>query len=359
MRFTIASLLLLTTLGVPLEPRARDTLEIYMIDVEGGKSTLVVSSSGESMLIDTGNIGEGAERDAGRIMAAIADAGLSRIDHLVTTHWHRDHMGAMAMVAERIPVRNFIDHGPSVQSDKPIDTFLRWTYPRLYGRSTHTEVHAGDTIPMAGLDVRVVTSAGATIQTPLPGAGGPNPLCVGLRQPDVDKTENGQSIGLDITFGRFRLLDLADVTKHQEFDLMCPQNRIGTVDLFMVSHHGQGSSDSRVLVHSLAARVAIMNNGIRKGGQPQVMDMLHSAPGLHDLWQLHVSKLSGDAYAAPEQFIANFADTAHESTHNGPAYWIEVSARQDGSFVVTNSRNGFSKSYDVQASTSIRPSHDL
>src|SRR4030095_15439150 len=160
MRLTVACLLL--TIAVSAAPR--DTLDIYVIDVEGGKSTLVVSPSGESMLIDTGNIGDGAERDAARIMAAVADAGLQRIDYLVTTHWHRDHVGAMATIPNRIPIRDFIDHGPSVQPDSAIDTFLRRTYPRLYHSATHIVVRAGDTIPIAGLDVRVVTSAGGAIQ---------------------------------------------------------------------------------------------------------------------------------------------------------------------------------------------------
>ena len=343
MRMTVACLLLLLllTVGVSPAPRTRDALEIYVIDVEGGKSTLVVSPSGESMLIDTGNIGDGAQRDADRIMAAVADAGLQRIDHLVTTHWHRDHVGAMASIANRIPIQEFIDHGPNVQPDPPIDTFLRRTYPGLYHRSTHIVVRAGDTIPIAGLDVRVVTSAGATIQAPLPGAGDPNSLCTGVRPPAADKTENGQSIGLHLVFGRFRVLDLGDVTINQEFALMCPDNRIGAVDLFMVSHHGLPSSNSKVLVHALNARVAIMNNGIHRGGEPQVMEVLHSAPGLQDLWQLHASQLTGQDYAVPGVFIANL----EAPIHNGPAHSLKVSALSDGSFSVTNTRNGFTKLY--------------
>jgi competence protein ComEC len=341
MRLTVACLLL--TIAVSAAPR--DTLDIYVIDVEGGKSTLVVSPSGESMLIDTGNIGDGAERDAARIMAAVAEAGLQRIDYLVTTHWHRDHMGAMATMANRIEIQDFIDHGPNVQPEPAIDTFLRRTYPRLYHRATHIVVRAGDTIPIAGLDIRVVTSAGGTIQAPLTGAGNPNSLCTEERPPAADKTENGQSIGLHLVFGRFHVLDLGDVTINQEFALMCPDNRIGAVDLFMVSHHGQASSNSKVLVHALNTRVAIMNNGIRKGAQPRVMEVLHSAPGLEDLWQLHASLVSGREYAVPRMFIANL----EAPVHNGTAHWLKVSALSDGSFSVTNTRNGFTKSYGARA----------
>ena len=113
-----------------------DALEIYAIDVEGGKATLVVAPSRESLLIDTGNAGEGARRDAERIMAAVRDAGLQQIDHLVTTHWHRDHFGGMAALANQIPIREFIDHGANVQPDAVADAFLR-TYPGLIGAAAH------------------------------------------------------------------------------------------------------------------------------------------------------------------------------------------------------------------------------
>src|SRR5579862_2365272 len=90
-------------------------LTIYVVDVEGGNATLFVAPSGESVLIDTGNGGTGAVRDAERIVAAARDAGLAQIDHLITTHWHSDHFGGMAEVAARIPIRQYIDHGPNVQ----------------------------------------------------------------------------------------------------------------------------------------------------------------------------------------------------------------------------------------------------
>ena len=266
-----------------------------MVDVEGGKATLVVSPSNESLLIDTGNVGEGAQRDADRIMAAIKSAGLSHIDHLMTTHWHRDHFGAMPLVAARIPIREFIDHGMNVQPDVQADTFLQQTYPGLYRRATRTVVKSGDRISIAGVDVRVVASAGETLTTSLPGGGTPNPYCAGFKHQNVDKAENARSIGILITFGKFRVLDLGDLSANKEFDLMCPNNLIGTVDLFMVSHHGQPNSNSTVLVHAIESRVAIMNNGTRKGGQPEVMKVIHSAPGLEDLWQLHFSQLSGQA----------------------------------------------------------------
>lgn len=348
------------------QTRTGKTLDIYVVDVEGGNATLFVAPSGESLLMDTGNGGAAAVRDADRIMAAVKDAGLSQIDHLITTHWHGDHFGAMAQVAGRIPIRHYIDHGPSVQSQPASDVFLKETYPALFAKARRTIAKPGDRIPIAGLDWRIVTSAGETIKSPLPGAGRPNPHCATHKPQDADPTENAQSVGSVITFGRFRAAHLGDLTWNKEFDLMCPANRIGTVDVFFVSHHGQPVSNAEVLVHALQSRVAIMNNGTRKGGQPPAMRIIHSAPRLEDLWQVHFSTLSGQEHTAPGLFIANPFDDQPETmpvapvtpppqgpgappapAHNGAAYWIKVSAQPDGSFTVTNARNGFSKTYRV------------
>ncbi len=337
------------------------SLDIYVIDVEGGNATLFVSPSGESLLMDTGNVAPGAVRDAGRIMAAIQDAGLQQVDHLIITHWHGDHFGGLAELASHVTIREFIDHGPNVQPGAAADEFLRNTYPALVAKAKHTVVKAGDKIHMVGLDVLVVTSAGETIKTPLPGAGGRNPYCADFK-PGQNNAEDPQSVGIQITFGKFRTIHLGDITKNKEFELMCPKNRIGTVDVLLGLHHGQASSNSPVLVHAIRPRVAIMNDGTRKGGEPEVMQTVHSSPGLEDLWQMHFSLLSGQEYTVPGMFIANTVDeqqptipiaptpapgpdAAPPPAHNGTAYWIKVSAQQDGSFAVTNRRNRFSKTY--------------
>jgi beta-lactamase superfamily II metal-dependent hydrolase len=343
-----------------------ERLQIYVVDVEGGKAMLVVSPSGESLLVDTGNIGDDARRDASRILAAAGDAGLQRIDHLITTHWHRDHVGAMALVARQLPIGEFIDHGANIQPDPVVDAFLRDTYPPLYRKSRHTVVNPGDTIPLAGVDVRVLTSAGESIRTPVSGTGVPNPYCADFKRGSDANTENIQSIGLLFTFGRFRAIDLADLTVNKGFQLMCPVNPVGTVDLLMVSHHGQPPGNSQVLIHAIDPRVAIMNNGTRKGGQPAVMKLLYTAPRLEDLWQLHASQLSGQEYTVPGLFVANSWDRPQLAmpiaplepagrghgaapAHDGPAYWIKVSAHQDGTFAITNGRNGFAKVYRPSA----------
>lgn len=348
----------------------RTALDIYVVDVEGGNAVLFVAPSGESLLIDTGNAGDGAARDAGRIMAAAKDAGLTQIDHLIITHWHGDHFGGVSELASRIPIQQFIDHGGNVQATPQTDEFLQKTYPALYSKARHTVVKPGDKIPLAGVDWRVVAAAGEVLKSPLPGAGKLNPYCANTKPQDPDPTENAQSVSSFITFGKFRVVHMGDLTWNKEMDLMCPNNRLGTADLFIVSHHGQPISNSPALVHALQPRVAIMNNGTRKGGQPDAMKVIYSSPRLEDLWQMHFSLLSGQEYTAPGMFIANLTDNQPASMpvapmappqpgpsvppppqHDGKAYWIKVSAQANGSFTVTNARNGFSKTYKAGAAT--------
>jgi competence protein ComEC len=341
--------------------QTRTTLEIYVVDVEGGNATLFVAPSGESLLIDTGNVAPAAVRDAERIMAAAKDAGLTRIDNLITTHWHGDHYGGMVELSKRIPIRHFIDHGRNVQPSPEVDAFLANVYPDLYANAKHTVPKPGDKIAIAGLDVLVVTSAGETIKTPVAGAGEPNPYCASFK-PGDNNAEDPMSVGVYVTFGKFRTAHLGDLTKNKEFELMCPTNRLGALDVFLGLHHGVSTSNSEVMVHAVRPRVIIINNGTRKGGAPDVMRVLHSSPGLEDLWQMHFSQLSGQEYTVPGMFIANSVDAPQAAmplapiatpgpgappapVHDGPAFWIKVTAQQDGTFIVTNQRNGFAKTY--------------
>jgi competence protein ComEC len=331
-------------------PQTSQALNIYLVDVEGGNATLFVGPTGDSVLIDTGNVAPAAARDADRIFAAAKDAGISQIGTLITTHWHNDHFGSMAELASRIPIRHFVDHGPNVQPAAAADEFLQTTYRALYANAKHTVAKPGDRIPIGGVDWRIVSAGSDTIKTPLPGAGSANSYCGGFKahtvnpvsgQP-VGNTEDEQSVGSHITFGRFRAAHLGDLTWNKEFELMCPNNRLGTVDLFVVSRHGQPSSNSELLVHAFRPRVAVINNAARKGGQGDAMRVLYSSPGIQGIWQAHYSVLGGREYAVPGLFIANQSE---ETPHDGAAHWIKVSARADGTFVVTNSRNGFSRSY--------------
>jgi beta-lactamase superfamily II metal-dependent hydrolase len=354
------------------QTRTAKTLDIYVMDVEGGNSQLYVTPSGESVLIDTGNAGAAAVRDAERIMAAVKDAGLKQIDHLITTHYHGDHVGGILELATRVPILEFIDHGPNVQPAPNIDPILQ-KYAALHAKVKHRVAKPGDRVTVGGLEWRIVTAAGQAITTALPGAGAPNPYCAAFKphtvnpvsgQP-VGNTEDEQSVGSHITFGKFRVLYVGDFTWNKEFELNCPNNRIGTVDLFVASRHGQPSSNSEPLAHAIRPRVTIVNNGPNKGGQPDAMKMRFSSPGLQDLWQIHFSRLGGQEYTVPGMFIANLVDDQGPAmpvapagaqappvpVHNGPAYWIKVSAQTDGTFTVTNGRNGFSKTYAPAAGT--------
>jgi beta-lactamase superfamily II metal-dependent hydrolase len=370
MRATVAVLPALALLvALPAaQTRTAKSLDIYVIDVEGGNAQLWVTPSRESVLVDTGNGGAAAIRDADRIMAAVKDAGLSQIDHLITTHYHGDHVGGLPELATRIPIKEFIDHGPNVQPTAQIDPILE-QYRAVAAKVTHTVATTGATIPVAGLDWRVVSAAGQVLKTPLPGAGARNPYCAGFTRRDVNpvsgrpsgNTEDEQSIASHVTFGKFRVLYLGDFDWNQEGALMCPNNPIGTVDLFVVSRHGQPSSNSEALVHAVRPRVTIMNNGPRKGGQPAAMNVLLNSPGLENLWQVHFSLVGGQEHTVPGIFVANVEDAATvpiaplppgqpgtqaaPAPHDGLAHWIKVSAQPDGTFTVTNTRNGFSKTY--------------
>jgi competence protein ComEC len=366
MRQFIALLFAFCLIALPsAQRRSAKTLDLYLIDVEGGGATLFVAPSGESVLIDTGNGGAAAARDAGRIMDAVKEAGLTQIDNLIITHWHGDHYGGLAELAGRVPIRHFYDHGPNRQPAPAVDAFLKDTYPGIYAKGTHTIAKPGDKIAVTGLDWRIVTAAGEALKTPLAGAGKANPYCAtSTPNPDDGGVENSMSVGSVITFGRFRMVHLGDLTQQIEVKLMCPNNQIGVADLWVVSHHGQPFSNGQMLVHAMQPRVAILNNGTRKGGQPEAMKVIFSSPGLEDLWQLHFSLLSGQEYTAPGMFIANPVDDQQPAmpvaptpaptpgpgatpppAHNGKAYWLKVSADTDGSFTVTNTRNGFSKTY--------------
>ena len=370
MRTTIACLLAVACCVAPAlaQSRTAKPLQIYVIDVEGGNATLFVSPSGESLLIDTGNGGAvAAPRDAGRIMEAAKDAGLTQIDHLIITHWHGDHFGGLAELAKQIPIKHYYDHGPNVQPGQAADDFLKNVYSELIAKAQHTVLKAGDKIPLAGVDIGVVLSAGEPIKTPLKGAGAPNPYCASFTKGD-NNAEDPMSVGILLTFGRFRTIHLGDNTKNKEFELMCPNNRIGTVDLLLGLHHGQASSNSPVLVHALRPRVGIMNDGTRKGGEPETMKTVFASPGLEDLWQMHFSLLSGQEYTVPGAFIANGVDQPGDAmpistwtpplpgqqappapVHNGKSNYFKVTAQQDGTFTVTNTRNNFSKTYRAGA----------
>jgi beta-lactamase superfamily II metal-dependent hydrolase len=314
---------------------ADGTLEMYVIDTEGGKALLLVSPSGQSMLIDGGFPGFN-DRDAIRVEEAAGAAGVKQIDFLVVTHYDLDHVGNVPAIAARLPVVHFIDHGPSVAKN-PRSAVTVKAYLDLAAKAKRTVVAPGDRIPFEGVEVLVLTSAGAAIRSPVKGGGAPNPFCATTPLKEPDSSENAQSIGLLFTFGDFRMVDLGDLSWNKELELVCPNNPIGIVDLLMISYHGADAANSPALIHSLRPGVTIMDNGARKTGSPSVLKDIKSSPGLQAAYQLHWSVNAPDDNP-PDEFIANLQDSPDGK-------WIKVSASRDGSFTVTNSRDDSARTY--------------
>jgi len=314
------------------------TLHIYAIDVEGGKSTLYVSPSGESMLVDAGYAGN-QNRDADRILAAANAAGVKRIDDLVITHYHGDHAGGVPQLAARMPIGRIFDHGDNFEKTNQKTQAVFEPYAALREKYPHQVVKPGDVIPIKGLKVDVVAAAGDSISKPLPGAGQANPLCASYEALPPDPGENAHSIGMIITLGNLRISDLGDLYWDKEYELACPVNKLGTVDIYMTTHHGTATSGSPQMVHALHPKVAIMNNGADKGGSVKAWTTIENSPGLEDLWQLHYSNAGGKEHNVAEKFIANPA------AENDAGYAIEILAHADGSFAVRNNRNQFEKTY--------------
>jgi competence protein ComEC len=321
---------------------ARQDLQIYFVDVEGGQSTLFVTPAGQSLLIDTGWANNNG-RDANRIAAAAKKAGIAKIDYVLITHYHADHVGGVPQLVARIPVGTFIDHGENRQTDDAATQQGFEAYQKVLatGKSKRITVKPGDTLPVAGMQATVVSADAATIADPLPGGGEDNPACKDAPQYPPDQTENRRSVGTWISFGKLRILDLGDLTRDEEMELMCPVNKLGRVDIYVVSHHGWDQSNSPALVEGIAPRVAIMDNGAKKGGSPSVWDTIEKSPGLEDLWQLHFSEEGGSKHNAAPEYIANL---------DGPdaGNYIELTANPDGSFAVFNSRTQKNKDYPAR-----------
>lgn len=329
---------LLCLLLLPLLPAraAERHLRIYFVDVEGGQATLVVTPTGESLLADAGWPGF-EDRDAKRIQAAARHAGIRQIDYLLMTHYHLDHVGGIEPLLNYLPVACFVDHGDNTETGKSAEA-LSESYRRALAKGRRLIVKPGDKIPLRGLEVLILSARGDLIARPLPGAGSRNPYCEGIARKEDDPTENARSVGYLLRYGKFRFLNLADLTWNKELELVCPDNRIGTVDVYLVNHHGLNLSNAPPLVRAIRPRVAVMSNGAKKGGSPEVLRLLRNMPDLEDLWQLHLSLNVSREENAPEARIANLQTQCQ-------GYWIELRAEPDGAFTVTNQRTGESKRY--------------
>jgi beta-lactamase superfamily II metal-dependent hydrolase len=315
------------------------TLNIYFIDVEGGQSTLIVTPEGQSLLVDAGYPGRDG-RDADRIMAAVRDARLTRIDYLLITHLHEDHDGGAAELSRRIPVGTFVDYGEPVENAKEVVAAFA-EYSEARARGHHLVPKAGDRLPLEGVDVDVVSADGMTISKPLEGGGRRNPACEGFERPGESRGENPRSIGIRLRFGAFRFLDVGDLVASKMTDLVCPDNLIGDVDVYLVAHHANSDPSLPVFLEAIRPAVAIANNGPWKGATPPAMEMLHAFPVLKDVWQLHRT-INYGAENFPEPFIANVGFEGADG-----ASWIKLSATGNGVFSITNGRTNWTRRYDA------------
>ena len=322
------------------------TLKVFFVDVEGGQATLFITPAGKSLLIDTGWPGN-EDRDANRILAATKKEGLKKIDYVLITHYHDDHVGGFAQLLEKIPVGAVIDHGPNRELDKGnvernYDAFEKTVAAKKIKRIT---AHPGDVLPIIGMKATVVSADGELIKAPLEGGGEANQYCKDSETRPADETENARSVGVQIVFGRLKLLDLGDLTWDKEMELMCPSNRLGTVDVLIVSHHGWNQSSSPALVDAVGSRVAIMDNGAKKGGSTPVLDTVAKAPGLETLWQLHYSEEGGEEHNAAKEYIAN--------PQGVDGNYLELIGSGDGSFDVMNSGTKQTKHYAAAKSPAV------
>ena len=321
----------------PLRAHAEaNHLLIYTVDVEGGQATLFVAPGGGSLLVDTGWPGNNG-RDAQRIMAAMKDAGVTKIDKMLITHFHTDHVGGVPELVKHVEVGEFLDHGVN-REDSDITRKDTAAYLKAIEGKPHRVLHPGDTIEIPGLTINVLTADGEH-ESSIPGIKpSPNSYCANEPKWDLDATENPRSVGILIRFGSFDLLDLGDLTKPKEVALVCPNNPIGAVDLYVVTHHGFNQSSARAIVDAIHPRVAIMDNGAHKGGSPEAWQTVRQSPGIEDLYMLHTAEDSDAAHNSSEALIAN-------PKGDGDGAWFKVVASKDGSFSVTNSRTGTTKNY--------------
>jgi len=344
--FSITVLALASAIVFAQQRKPPSTLDIYFIDTEGGQATLFVTPAGETLLFDTGTGGDN-NRDADRITNIIKQVAVEQqLDQVIVSHYHGDHVGNAAELSRRFPIKHFWDHGGWTVEGQPNRRAAFDSWAAVRNSANVTVPKPGARIPMTGLDVTFVSSAGEFITSPLagmPGAGAANPLCKDFTPRVQDATpENAYALGAVIKYGSFRLLDLSDVIWNQEKELVCPRNLLGTVDVYHTSRHGTDFAGSAALVHAIRPRIAIMNNGANKGGTKGTFEIVRSSPGIEDFWQLHSSMTDGKDMNSPEQFIATL-----ESQPGHAGHYLKLSARTDGSFTVTNERTGYTKEYST------------
>ena len=310
---------------------AAGRLTVRFIEVEGGQATLIVAPSGESMLVDAGS----GERDVARIQKALQAAGVSRLNYLLLTDFHLNHAGGVAPLARLVPVANFLDHGAPSEHFQGADEIAAAYNAAARGR--RRGVYAGDSIALGAAEVSVLTANGDAIAESLPAGGDINTLCGSEKRTSFTRNENSQSVGILISFGKFRLLDLGSIQWNQELDFVCPVNRIGKIDVYVATDHGAATSGPATMVHALRPRVAVIPNGPENGAAAETFRILKSSPGLKAIWQLYPSKTATDLNST-DGYIAN-------PEPGQPGADLVLSAAPTGDFSITNERTGKTESY--------------
>lgn len=299
--FSLIGILLFASLA-----NAKGTLDFYFIDVEGGAATLIVTPAGESILIDSGFP---MDRDALRIVKVAQLAGLKRIDHYFTTHWHVDHVGGIPMVASRIPVDKFYDHGLPAVPGPDLNIGYLEMYKQI-SKNSSTTLQAGDEVSLRqskglpALKLLIVASNQSVLGEE---RGAPQIKECGseFTPRPLDKTDNANSLGFLLTYGDFKYFNGGDMTWNVENKLVCPQNLIGTVDLYQVNHHGTKPSNNPTLVRGISPVVAVIDNGPVKGGDPATFMTLKSVTTIEGIYQLHRNVKTSDSDNTTPEYVAN------------------------------------------------------
>jgi competence protein ComEC len=340
LRRGLAAVVTVALTGVFNPVQSAGTLDIYWIDVEGGASTLVVAPGGQSVLMDTGFDGFN-DRDASRIARVVREeAGLKRLDHVLISHFHGDHAGGLAALSQRVEIGSFIDHGETVEKS-PEGRAVWDRYITVAGNRRRT-VKPGERLGFDGAELIIVAAHSQFIAKPLSDAAA-NPLCDSFKRQPEDTGENGKSLGYLLRAGRFEFVNLGDLSWNFQHQLACPVNLLGKVDVFQVTHHGVRDDVLPQQMWAMAPTVAVMNNGPTKGAGAVAVETVRHSPGLEDLWSLHRALGNDAAHNAQEPLTANLGEAA-----GCEGAWIRARVTDSRSYVVTNSRNGRSKTYRVK-----------
>jgi len=373
----LAAALLASAFSIPAFAQ-QGTLKIVSVDVEGGGGTLFVTPEGRSLLIDTGwpaNYGllpspDGAKNSAERIAAAAKKLGLTKIDYLITTHYHMDHVGGVVDLVKLMPVDTFIDHGPNVEhlppgvKDDPqlpggAPDILYPKYLEVIKGHKHIVAKPGQVIQIGSMTDTIVTSNGAVLSKPLAGAGAPNPACDTAPAKSTKGDggeENVRSVASVLKFGKVSIAMFGDLSWRKERELSCPTGKLGHVNLLIVTQHGSNISSNPASIADMRPDIALMGSGGKKGGDEEAIKTIKASPGLMALWQTHES-FAHPEWSGDKNMIANLnppasAVAAHAKElftvppDQGHAIHAEITA--EGKITMTNDRNGYSKTYTVK-----------